>query len=40
MMWTGLISEIYMSWRLGKGIREGLGLYELKQQKPWFDEKC
>jgi len=19
---------------------EGLGLYELKQQKPWFDEEC
>ena len=23
-----------------KGIRESLGLYELKQQKPWFDEEC
>jgi len=23
-----------------KNIRESLGLYELKQQKPWFDEEC
>jgi hypothetical protein len=29
-----------MSSKLGKIIRESLGLYDLKQQKPWFDEEC
>jgi hypothetical protein len=33
-VWESIIENIETS------VKESLALYELKQQKPWFDEQC